>query len=67
LGYSAVVQQLCAHYPNLVSLQDRKGNCALHLAVMGNHQQTVQALLQAAAPINSVNLVGLLSSLDLRL
>ncbi|KAK4336948.1 hypothetical protein RND71_043520 [Anisodus tanguticus] len=56
LGYTSVCEVLLSASTNSpLKIREKKGNTALHLAVMGNHHKTVQVLIQHGASVNSMN------------
>lgn len=61
LGYTSVCEVILSSNSNSpLKVREKKGNTALHLAVMGNHHNTVQVLIQNGAPINAMNSVSAL-------
>lgn len=59
LGYTSVCEVILSSNSNSpLKVREKKGNTALHLAVMGNHHTTVQVLILNGAPINAMNSVS---------
>lgn len=56
LGYTGVCEVILSNNSNTpLKVREKKGNTVLHLAVMGNHYNTAQLLIQNGAQINVLN------------